>query len=284
MVWGALALSLGCSGKIINDGDANDTAAAGGGSAAAMLHACLPVQTIVSSVNFDEGSVLAAGRGADGIVYVVTQIDSKWRLFRTDLDGVISLFGSGVASTGDGASMAWKFDYWEWGRPVSLGVVRDDTGLSMAVLRGATSNEGWHLSEGEPLTVLTTAETARLTATLTQTFSVSYQGRTPDGRFVVVIGPGFLESFEQFRVFWGKPSDLREHVVTSFDRNVNVDLTYDVTFETSSGSAHLSAVLPVPYPASGGLSEGTLELSGKTETLTGPVPPTVPDGTQFFCL
>jgi hypothetical protein len=236
-------------------------------------------------VTFDESNLLAAGRGADGTVYVVTQDDSTWRLFRTDEDGGLGLFGLGRATTtSDAAATVWN--YWEWGRPVSVGLVRDAAGQRMAVMRGATSHDAWHLTQGEQLTVLTAAQAASLTATFTRSYSVKYSGTAVDGRALVVTGPEHpWVDFKEFRVFWGKPGDLHEHVLTSLSRTTNDGkLTYDVTFETDSGSARLSSALPVPYPETGDMSEGTLELGGETETLTGSVPPEVPDSARFFCL
>jgi len=71
--------------------------------------------------------------------------------------------------------------------------------------------------------------------------------------------------------------------MTSFSRGLSIGGTTTVIFDTDSGSATLSYSFPYPLPDTGGVSQGSLALGAKTNSLSGDAPATVPDGAQFSC-
>ena len=104
-----------------------------------------------------------------------------------------------------------------------------------------------------------------------------------------LIAPEHAGSYDRYRLFWGTPSDLRERLITSFSRGLSIGGTTTVIFDTESGSATLSYSYPYPYPYpyplpdTGGVSQGSLALGAKTNSLSGDAPATVPEGAQFLC-
>jgi len=276
LVWGMLATSLGCSST--DDADAN--------ASAVILHACSPLEPVTSNLKLDAGSILAAGRSADGTVYVVTQTDSKLQLFVSGADGegVAERPAAGTGEVHESDSATWLFDYADAdGTAVSVQVVQDSAGLRMGVLKGPKSSKTWDLDLGELLISLPASEAAALPATSTQNFSVDYQGTRSDGRVIVVMAPDHFANYDEFRLFWGPLSDLRQYAIVSFNRGHSLGGASAVRFETESGSATLAYSFSYPIPQTGGMSQGSLELAGQTDSLSGAAPPTMPDGAQFWC-
>ena len=256
----------------------------------APLHACAPLESTISTVTLDAQRVLAAGRSADGTAYVVTQENSKLRLFVSDANAeaetLVERPVSGSGEVQDGGSQIWLLDGADAsGSPLSVQVVQDASGMSMGVLKGPKPDgaKTWPLEQGELLTALPAVEAAALPALSGQAFFVDYEGSHSDGRAIVLIAPERAGSYDDYRLFWGMPAELRERVITSFSRARSIGGPTTVVFETEAGRATLSYSFHYPIPETGGMSEGSLELGGKTDPLSGIAPAALPDGAQFLC-
>ncbi|HKO47555.1 MAG TPA: hypothetical protein VJV79_07525 [Polyangiaceae bacterium] len=184
LVGGILALTFGCSSADDAQTNAN----------AAVLHVCSPLEPTSSTVTLEAGSILAAGRSADGTVYVVTQTNSKLRLFVSDREAereaIVEQPAAGTGEEPTGASTTWLLDYVDAeGTAVSVKIEQDDTGLRIGVLKGPKAGKSWDLQQGELLTALNAAEAAALPATSTPCFVVGTQSRHPPDRTIGTVAP-----------------------------------------------------------------------------------------------
>jgi len=275
LAWGVLAWCLACS----------STNKPGAGAGAVSLSPCSPFDATTSSVKLDAASILAAGRSADGTVYVLTESASELRLFVTEGDGLAEQFEGGTGQGTDGALTTWQFDYTATdGSPVSVEAQRDDSGLRMGVLKGPKSGKTWQVgAQGETLSLLPTTDAAKLSATSVQSFYLDYEGTRDDGNAIVIVAPAHAGSYDAFRLFWGPPSALSEAKITSFTRSLSNSTS--LTFSLGAGMATLTYAVPA-IGLDGGVtdsSEGSLTIDGQASALSGAWPPVLPDGAQFLC-
>jgi len=282
LVWSVCACGLSCSPV---EHSSSNVGAGGQASMTGTLSPCTPLAPSTTSVELDASSILAAGRSADGTVYVMTEQQSQLRLFVTDGDALVERFEQGTGQDLGGSTKTWLFDYvLADGSPVSVEVQQEAAIARMGVLKGPKPGKTWSVgSVGETLTLLANADAAALKTTSTQTFFVDYAGVRSDGNALVLIAPEHARDYSGERLFWGMPSALSERTITSFSRGLSIGGSTLVTFELGASSANLVYSFPFDGQDAGTSSQGSLTVDGQASALLGSAPPALPDSAQFLC-
>jgi hypothetical protein len=266
------ACICGCSGSA-------DPAASAAGAVS-----CTPLEPVTTSVALSVSGVLAAGRSADGTLYVLSTVAGALELFVSEGETLIERPEVATGEVNDGDTHTVLFDYTdEAGAPVSVQLRQEASGSRMAVLHGTSTAKLWDIdSEGEELTLIDAQTAIALPATNTRHFLVDYEGAQANGDLLVVIAPEQAESYPEFRFFWGAPARLSERKIQSLLRARSLDGATNVTFAVDTGSAVLRYSFPYPLLA-GATSMAALTIGNESESLIGAAPPVLPDGAQFLC-
>ena len=268
-----------CVAAICGCSSSEDPAASAPGAVS-----CAPLEPVTRDVSLTASTILATGQGADGTLYVLTEVDSELQLFVSADGTLIEQPEAGTGEANDGDTHTFLFSYTDAaGAAVAVQLRQDGSGSRMAVLHGPSTEKVWDIdSEGEALTLVDAESVLVLPATSTQTFSVDYEGALANGDLVVVIAPLHAQSYDGFRLFWGAPARLSERKIQSFIRARSLGGATNVTFAVDTGSAVLR--YSFPYPQQGDvMSTGALTIGNQSEPVIGAVPPVLPEGVQFFC-
>lgn len=261
-----------CSGS-------DDSASSSAGSLA-----CAPFEPVTSSVSLDATTVLAAGRSADGTLFVLRHVESVLTLFVATSDTLVEQPQAGSGEAHEGAVSTYVFDYKdEAGAPVSVQLRQEGADSRLSVLHGPKPDKIWDIdTEGEALTLVAASSAVELPAFSTRTFRLDYEGARENGEAFVIVAPQEAGSYDEFRLFWGAPARLSERKIQSVTRAKSIGGPTNVTFAVDAGSAVLRYSFPYPPPADA-MSTGTLTIGNESEPLTGASPPVLPDGVHFFC-
>lgn len=222
---------------------------------------CDPLEAMQPATEL--GDILAAGRAADGTLYVVEVAAGLQgpRVFVTEGDGIgrVMLAGIGEEMSPDRERWGYSVDAHE--PPFSLTVSRSGDELRIGVLEGDGSKALIEIGEeGEELTLVDDAEVRALPAyDVELSFEYELAADTPDGRTLAIVGPQGQVS-DPKRVFFGKHSlDEHERIGGSYDDGVST-----MSFELDDGERAVVEVPAFPSPT----DPATLTIRGKTKTLT----------------
>ncbi|MEO6603201.1 MAG: hypothetical protein ABIQ16_25175 [Polyangiaceae bacterium] len=253
-------------------------------SSAAGTQPCAPLDPVTSSVSLDATTVLAAGRSADGTLFVLRDVENVVTLFVATSDTLVEVPEAGTGEGHEGDVSTYVFDYEdEAGAPVSVQLRQEGADSRMSVLHGPKPDKIWDIdSEGEELSLIDAQSAVKLPAFSTRTFRLDYEGARENADALVLIAPEQAGSYDDFRLFWGAPARLSERKIQSVSRARSIGGPTNVTFAADTGSAVLSYSFPFP-PTADALSTGALMIGNESEPLIGAAPPVLPDGAQFFC-
>lgn len=226
-------------------------------------------------------AILAAGRAADGTLYIVDD-DAEHRrqsLFVSDGDGIRLVEVAGGGGGGGEMGEWWSFGVVAHEPPFTLVVTRVDEVIRMGVLVGDADAELFVIGEvGEVLEAVDHDEVLALSVyNIVTSIAPEYVARTADGRTLAVLGPDPAENYDHYRLFLGS-DELVEHVVASFAREQDGGTTtieFDVGGE-APGIAHFPTPFSPELPA-------TLSIDGATDELT-TIDASALDGAVYRCL
>lgn len=225
--------------------------------------------------------IIAAGRAADGTLYVVDEDAESGppRVFVSEGDGIRRVEVAGSGQGGNASGESWSFGVVAHAPPFTLRVTRMGDEVRMGVLVGDADTDEFEIGEvGEELTVVAADDVLGLpTYGVVTTIVPEYLARTDDGRTVAVLRPEPVESYDDFRLFFGS-DELVEHTVETFAREQDGGTT-TIEFDRGAGDP---GVAHFPTPSSPELPD-TLMLDGVTEELT-TVDASALDGAVFRCL
>lgn len=267
--WPALVVTLlvACAGKSTGSSEAD------GGAGASKLGPCNPFAAITTSVQLDASSVVAAGQAEDGSIYVVYDDD---RLFVGSGKKLVEQLVVGSGETSNQTDLDYTD---EDGTPVVVEVVRDSSGVHMAVARGTQNGKGIDGGSGEQLTPVEATLVAKLTASTTHEFDFDFAAHLPDGRELVVIKPAHEVVYEKFRVFFGPAAAIAEQVVTSFGSSGSGQRYATIMIDGAAADLTYLAGGPSELNPAGGPS--TLTIAG---TATALIEGGLPTDSTYLCL
>lgn len=197
-------LALACAGRSERHAPSDEGTAGDSGRGALELEVCDPLAPRRAPFELEASQVIAAGRAADGSVYVVYQGD---RLFVGHEDGLLEQDVL-AAGRGGGGLILW---YDEPDTQVSVELEHDESGLHLTLARGTPSKTDSTPRNGEALTLLEAEAAAELPASTVDRFALDYAASLPDRRELVVIAPArAVVDDQRFRVFLGPSSSLAE--------------------------------------------------------------------------
>jgi hypothetical protein len=269
----AATLLVACAGKSEGSAAMGGDAGNGAVTSAGSLSACDPLAAITTTVQLDASQVVVAGRASDGSLYVIYGDN---RLFVGGDTNLVERIVTGSGESGSQTDLDYTDDD---GTPVTVEVVRDDTGTHMVVARGMQKSKGIDSGNGESLTLVAAALVAELGASTTQTFEIDFAASLPDGRELVVIAPASAVEYDAFRVFLGPPTALAQQAVMNFGSSLSGQRFATVMVDGAPAALTYLPGGPSALDPAGGPS--TLTIAGTTSTLTeGPVPA----GVSYLCL
>lgn len=225
-------------------------------------------------------TVVAAGKHADGTLYVVDQPkEGAERVFVSE-GGALHRRRVTGADSGTGADGRWyQLTVGEGDQAFTLRVELPAGGAArMAVVRGPLDVKTFAVGErGDVLeTVAGDSVKALPLRNLPGEIAVEYLADVQDGRRLVVLVPRDDFSYEKFRLFLGQPERVVEYHVSAVTRQRDGGTT-DITFiyRATRGVAHF------PSPTLGG--SAFVRVEGQTLAVTQHPPGTRPEGLSFFC-
>lgn len=217
------------------------------------------------------GRVLAAGKDADGTVYVLDEdeahpgeqrvfVSQDGTLYRQDVKGSGTGIDSGVTwysvSVDDGAG------------GFTLYVVVDSTGnVSMGVLDGQQADRGGATipADARVLETMTADALDMPVKDLPSGDVIEYLAQADTGERLLVTRPWVDWSYADFRAFYGMPEDVLERDVIRVERAKDGGSTH-VIFELRSGEA--DAFFPIVFDGTTFLpGDATLTIDGVAHPL-----------------
>lgn len=205
------------------------------------------------------GTVLGAGRHADGTIYVADREGAELRAFVTEAG---ALRRRRVAGTGELGAMTYLVSVHD--EPAFTLKIVGGASPRMGVIRGHFTGRDFEIGQqGDVLEVLDASALSGLPiVNLPGEAVVEYAFALPDGRHLVVLRPLDDWSYDDFRLFLGAPERLTEREVSSVMRARDGGTT-DIDFVIDGRVAR--AHFPAPRPDA---PAATLTDAGDTVTLT----------------
>lgn len=261
----AAALASACQGK---------TQASG-------MTRCDPLAAATGEVAL--ASVVGAGQGEDGTVYVIDRYDGELRAFVARGGELYRqrVSGSGEDNS-DGTLVTVSLGELE--PPLTLQVVTDTEGTTrMGVVTGPLSSKTFTIGEqGEELSLMAASDAKALAIhDYPAEVLVEYAAELDDGRLLVVLRPRDFSDYLEFRVFLGLPQHLDERPVTNVRRardGGSTTIDFEVDGQPSQAAFPVELVDDTFTPGAPSLSVGERELGlSLTTTESGPA------GATYYC-
>lgn len=191
------------------EGDAHGRPAQASG-----LTSCEPLAAQAQAITL--GGVIAAGRAADGTLYVADELGTADPRVFVERDGVLvrrRVLGSGTISEAQRALAGWSFDDARGARQLMVHT-RDGKVEGMALADGNEKPSFALFEHAEKLTVVD-ADAARALPLrdLSGEVVVEYFADVEDGTQLLVIRPRDDSHYEDFRLFWGRDGEFVEREV-----------------------------------------------------------------------
>jgi hypothetical protein len=221
------------------------------------------------------GAVVAAGRHADGTIYVIDG-DGEYRAFVSEAG---TLFRRRVAGSGSGPTYV-VLSISESSPQVMIKAELDGPQvIRMGVVRGPLEGRDFTIGDkGDVLEVLATDSVKGLPVRgLDAIVYVEYNAMLPSGDHLVVIRPADDWDYDDFRVFFGRAAAVAERSVGSVIRRRDGGTT-DVVFDLDG--ANVTAHFPAPSR----MEPAWLQRGGQMEALEVAAPGSRPEGLAFLCL
>jgi len=278
LLFALAALAGGCGD---DDGTRADAGAPDAGDADAGLTTCDVLAGIEKPIA--PGEVLAVGRDAAGVVYVLDELDGDVRAFVSEGQALRRhrVLGSGSGDLGDVAFYDVEV---EADPPFTLYLEIPDVGeptFTKIVVPGRNMPDA--AADGEELTLLGEDELAGFTLeNLPPEVTVEYLGTLEDGRFIVVTRPTDDWTYEDFRVFVGQRERVLERQVQSVTRaRDGGSTTIELSVDGEPTTLHFPVMLVNGEIVIG---QATLEQGGEVQDIELLEPePAALDGLSFFC-
>lgn len=181
------------------------------------LAACDPLVAAEAPISL--GSLIAVGQDSAGTFYVVDEFEGDHRVFRSSGTELVRLRVSGSGSvTGDKSELR-HFSYESSLDDGATGIVAvfiDDGTVRMAIAPNLAGKGDFEaiVAAGEELLILDESSLKGLDVrNLPGYVVVEYNATTQDGGRIVVTRPLDDWTYDDFRVFYGKESQLSERLV-----------------------------------------------------------------------
>lgn len=254
------------------------------GTDRADVSACAPLASQSERVTL--GEVLGAGQSAEGIVYVVDRVEQSQRVLIAEGQELVlqQVAGTGESNDETGSLLSFALTGREPPLFVELWQGRDGT-RRMGVLEGELPRGAKEFAigeAGEELTLVSEAELSGYSLRAeTLTPVVEYAARVAGERFLIVLRPEHLETYEQFRVFYGSLDYLAERRVDDVSRALDGGSTFidfEVDGETAQASFPIESENDMFQRGAPSLTLGKSELA--IDFLPEDAPP--PDA-QYYC-
>lgn len=226
-----LTLSTACSGADV--------------STTSEISSCQPLAAETSAIEL--GTVIGAGRAADGTVYVVDKNGSELRGFVSVRGALNRRRVSGTGETSDAAGEITVITLGEQTPTLTLEVlVAADGSTRMGVAEGALKSKTFTIGEeGEELTMLSADDVAAMPLeNYPAEIVTEYVAKVEDEKLLVVLRPRDLTGYDEFRVFYGKPERLEECPVRNVTRALDGGST-EIDFSVNGDEA--VAYFPVEF-------------------------------------
>jgi hypothetical protein len=237
--------------------------------AASTRTACDPLAT-TSAKTTALGEILGIGRDADGTVYVVDSVTSQpgLRVFVAEGKKLMRRRVLASEDSNVGGSRLIVLDIEASPDTLTLALEVTASARRMAIVPGAVKASSFdELAGRRALEVLGNDFVTGFKAyDLGGEVEVEYVAKTQKGQEIVVVRPRDNWTYDDFRVFYGAPSQLLERHVTSVARAKDGGST-TINFEIDATDA--IATFPVELSADGGFQPGPakLKLGGQTLSL-----------------
>lgn len=253
-----------------------------GSSVSAAPSECDPFAPSPKPISLEK--VVAAGRSAAGIAYVVDEVAHENRVFISN-NGVLERQRSAGSMTDEGGD-GLQFNVFrveDHDPPFTLQIDLGPGGpASMEVLEGPQPDDSKTIptGQGERLTLLSDEDVASMSVrNLPGAQVLEYNARTADGRALIVIRPRDDGTYQDFRVFFGEPAQPIERQVKSVSCGSYTFVLFDL--EGADATALFKWDL---LPDSPGPDEGSLTVGGAVLELTLLDTSAPPSGMSFLCL
>jgi len=268
----ALLLSVGCQGGETTTDDEQ-----------AGVVACDPLAT--EHVSLELGRVLGAGKSADGTLYVIDHFGDSDRVFVSDGAELVlrNASGTGQVTEADGTLLS----FWLEGTPelhVQLWQGNDGT-TRLGVLEGELPKGAKEFeigAQGEELELVPPSDVADVKLRQDNIDTVvEYAASVAGERLLVVLRPEKLDSYEQFRVFFGALGHLQERSPSNVSRALDGGSTW-INFDVDGQTAE--ATFPVVFE-NDVFARGTPTFTlGKSDVAIDLLPEgQAPDGAAYYC-
>jgi hypothetical protein len=245
------------------------------------LSTCDPLAAETPDITL--ASIIGAGQGADGTVYVVDKAATEMRAFVSQDSELYRQRVSGSGEAHDNGSL-FTVSLNELDPPLTIQVTTDADGTTlMGVVTGPLDTKTFVIGDqGEELTPLTAKDARALPIhNYPSEILVEYSAALDDGRLLVVLRPRDFSDYLEFRVFFGPPDHLDERQVTSVIRRRDGGST-DLDFEVDGKPAH--AAFPVESTADGFVpGPPSLSIDDQDIALSLSAPATSPAGAAYYC-
>lgn len=209
------------------------------------LRSCQPLAAETASIAL--GTVIGAGQAEDGTIYVIDKEGTELRGFISEGGELYRqrVSGTGEASDASGDTTLITLD--ERMPQLTLEVVVGADGTTrMGVAEGILKTKTFTIGEqGVELSLLTEDDVAALPLhNYPGEVVVEYAATVESANLLVVLRPRDLTSYDEFRVFYGKPERLEECPVQNVSRALDGGST-QIDFSVNGDEA--VAYFPVEF-------------------------------------
>ena len=249
-------------------------AACSSGSGSDELNACQPLASVTSSVTLDETQIVGAGKAQDGTLYVVLTKDREPRLFVSSDTQLVEQYVNGSGTDGTGTTVMYEDDK---GVQHVIEVDGEGADMRMGIATGPLPGKTFEIGKvGEELTLVAASDVTAMPAQSTQTFHADYVGQASDGTFLVVTVPDHVSTLDDYRLFLGPLSAIREQKIVAFNASLSGAKLIDFTFNG----------VGVEFSYQFGVANGSLATGSMDETFLSSADtssPAAPMNAVFAC-
>ena len=231
------------------------------------------------------GSIIAAGRAADGTFYVADRerADSgEERVFVSEGETLVRrrVLGGGSTSSGQRTEYSWLFESGDREHRLFAQLEGSRvTSLAAAPDHGERLREDYGTVTQLSLVDESTVR-AMMVRNLPGEIVVEYLSRVEDGTLLLVTRPRDDWRYEDFRLFWGREPELVEREIRGSVLRGRDGGTTRIEF--GADGKHYTVVFPSLLSQPG--SSPTLSTDAETWSMTREDVAAVPQGTSFVCL
>ena len=215
---------------------------------------CNPLGSSAATIQL--GTVIGAGKHADGTIYVADRLGDDSRVF---VSSGTTLQRRRIAGSGQLGSTAYVFTISDEPAFILKIEVSSGSASRMGVIRGAFAGRDFEIGQqGDVLEVLPADAVAGMTvANLPGEVFVEYAASLPDGRHLVVVRPNDDWTYEDFRLFLGTPERMLERHVLSVSRGRDGGTTHiDFVEDGATVQAYFPSPIGGPSYPPPSLTEG----------------------------